>query len=205
MRHADLLIVMGTSLTVHPFASLASRVDETCPRVLINIECVGDFGHKKRDVVLLGKCDEIIGELCAELGWGEELGKAWASTAGAVEAAVAGVTIEEKNEEKKNEEKRESEEEKNLKREVDFLTAAIQTRLDLQEKMKAEEETQVDVTERDTDRGPILDISSEPSRQTPPFLDKSETDQEPETSTSASNPNAKAASEKEDVDNVGKL
>ena len=37
----DLLVVMGTSLQVQPFASLISRVGKHVPRVLINNECVG--------------------------------------------------------------------------------------------------------------------------------------------------------------------
>lgn len=37
---------MGTSLQVRPFASLIDRVRLTCPRLLINLERVGDFGAK---------------------------------------------------------------------------------------------------------------------------------------------------------------
>ncbi|KAJ2914712.1 hypothetical protein MD484_g5688, partial [Candolleomyces efflorescens] len=76
---------MGTSLTVHPFASLAGIVSEDCPRVLINMECVGDFGDRADDVILLGKCDDIVKELCKELGWGDELSEAWDLTADLVE------------------------------------------------------------------------------------------------------------------------
>jgi NAD-dependent SIR2 family protein deacetylase len=32
LQEADLLIVMGTSLTVHPFAMLAELVPKRCPR-----------------------------------------------------------------------------------------------------------------------------------------------------------------------------
>jgi NAD-dependent deacetylase sirtuin 2 len=38
---ADLLIVMGTSLTVHPFASLIAEPATTVPRLLINREICG--------------------------------------------------------------------------------------------------------------------------------------------------------------------
>ncbi|KAK0545698.1 Sir2 histone deacetylase Hst2 [Tilletia horrida] len=44
-READLLIVLGTSLKVQPFASLIDRVPSTCPRLLINRELVGDIGQ----------------------------------------------------------------------------------------------------------------------------------------------------------------
>jgi NAD-dependent deacetylase sirtuin 2 len=37
----DLLIIMGTSLVVQPFASLVERVSSKCPRLLINREKVG--------------------------------------------------------------------------------------------------------------------------------------------------------------------
>lgn len=83
---------MGTSLTVHPFAGLAGRANQRkCRRVLINLERVGDLGHRKGafgDIVLLGECDAIVKELCAELGWSEELDKAWAETEGTVMAAA---------------------------------------------------------------------------------------------------------------------
>ena len=38
---ADLLLVLGTSLAVQPFASLVGRVGADTPRVLLNLEKVG--------------------------------------------------------------------------------------------------------------------------------------------------------------------
>jgi len=84
MRSADLLIVMGTSLTVQPFASLAGMVKDSCPRVLINLDHVGDFGSRADDVILLGKCDEIVTELSKELGWEKELLQLWEETEASV-------------------------------------------------------------------------------------------------------------------------
>jgi NAD-dependent histone deacetylase SIR2 len=84
MQTADLLIVMGTSLTVQPFASLAGMVKESCPRVLINLDHVGDFGVRADDLVLLGKCDEIVTELSKELGWEKELLQLWGQTEASV-------------------------------------------------------------------------------------------------------------------------
>ena len=75
---------MGTSLTVHPFASLAGMVEESCPRILINLDHVGDFGSRADDVILLGKCDEIVTELCKELGWEKELLGLWEKTEASV-------------------------------------------------------------------------------------------------------------------------
>ena len=37
-KQCDLLIVLGTSLVVQPFASLIDRVGPHCPRLLINME-----------------------------------------------------------------------------------------------------------------------------------------------------------------------
>lgn len=83
-----LLLVMGTSLAVFPFASLPDEVNSTCARVLINKEPVGflsrgqnpmeealgiDFLLGDRDVGLLGDCDEQVLLLAKELGWEDEL------------------------------------------------------------------------------------------------------------------------------------
>ncbi|OJT08098.1 NAD-dependent protein deacetylase hst2-1 [Trametes pubescens] len=80
LRAADLLIVIGTSLTVHPFASLTSLVPAGCPRVLINMDPAGDFGTRADDVTLLGRCDAIVRDLCRELGWEAELDREWGKT-----------------------------------------------------------------------------------------------------------------------------
>ncbi|XP_038072910.1 NAD-dependent protein deacetylase sirtuin-2-like isoform X2 [Patiria miniata] len=89
----DLLIVMGTSLVVHPFASLIERVPVTTPRLLINKEKAGegiprlrqlgmdaggfDFESKDkyRDVAYLGTCDDGCYKLAEMLGWKDDLDK----------------------------------------------------------------------------------------------------------------------------------
>lgn len=53
--------------------------------MLINMEKVSDLGSNPDDVVLLGKCDEIVVELCKKLGWDEELQKLWKETEMATE------------------------------------------------------------------------------------------------------------------------
>ncbi|KIK51052.1 hypothetical protein GYMLUDRAFT_252400 [Collybiopsis luxurians FD-317 M1] len=141
-RETDLLIVIGTSLTVHPFASLAFLCPDECPRALINI-----FGSRDDDVVLLGKCDEVIEELCEELGWEEELLKLWEETARSTDAG-AGVAASAS--ESQDEEEEEAEEattptqeqsaagkgtsggdEKKLEDEVAKLAEKIQKEMDL--------------------------------------------------------------------------
>ena len=77
---ADLAIVMGTSLTVQPFASLPSFVSEDTPRLMINQERVGGLGSRPDDVLVLGDCDAGVRKLADALGWREELEETWAAT-----------------------------------------------------------------------------------------------------------------------------
>eukprot|EP00823_Brevimastigomonas_motovehiculus_P003651 TRINITY_DN2263_c0_g1_i1.p1 TRINITY_DN2263_c0_g1~~TRINITY_DN2263_c0_g1_i1.p1 ORF type:complete len:461 (+),score=135.96 TRINITY_DN2263_c0_g1_i1:114-1496(+) len=94
---ADLLIVLGTSLKVHPFASLIDRVPSTCVRLLLNREQVGHRGKKgggglmallaslgggegfrfgeddnERDVFFQGDCDYGVSEFVENCGWKQE-------------------------------------------------------------------------------------------------------------------------------------
>jgi len=100
----DLLIVMGTSLQVNPFASLIGDVGENVPRLLINMQVVAEkpplpknakpkrveeykhsplFAFKDpdnhRDALFKGPCDDGVQKLADALGWGEELEKAFAA------------------------------------------------------------------------------------------------------------------------------
>jgi len=79
---ADLLFIMGTSLAVHPFAGLRSLVEHDCPRILVNLQKVGDIGSRADDVVLLRDCDEVVTELCQALGqdWTDQLEALWKET-----------------------------------------------------------------------------------------------------------------------------
>eukprot|EP00887_Chlorella_sp_A99_P001800 scaffold19.g1800.t1 len=97
---ADLLIVMGTSLVVHPFAGLVDKVGLEVPRLLINKEKAGEsdlesrlLGLRRgfdfstatgwRDALYLGDCDEGVRALCGLLGW--EAG---------LDALVAGASVQ---------------------------------------------------------------------------------------------------------------
>uniref|UniRef100_A0A673HTI7 NAD-dependent protein deacetylase n=1 Tax=Sinocyclocheilus rhinocerous TaxID=307959 RepID=A0A673HTI7_9TELE len=64
----DLLIIMGTSLQVQPFASLVNRVSNSCPRLLINMEKTGQVY-----VAYLSTCDDGCMALAELLGWKAEL------------------------------------------------------------------------------------------------------------------------------------
>ncbi|PYH47746.1 SIR2 family NAD-dependent protein deacylase [Aspergillus saccharolyticus JOP 1030-1] len=79
-EQADLCIVMGTSLTVQPFASLPQFCRDGVPRVLINMERVGGLGSRPDDVLVLGDCDTGVRRLARALGWEEELEALWEAT-----------------------------------------------------------------------------------------------------------------------------
>ncbi|CAF1577896.1 unnamed protein product [Rotaria magnacalcarata] len=87
---ADFLIIMGTSLAVAPFNGLISRVNKNCPRLLINMEEVGEailfwnpFGSSlmfnsptnRRDVFHKSSCDGGVVELAKLLGWEHDFKK----------------------------------------------------------------------------------------------------------------------------------
>jgi len=72
LDQTDLLIVIGTSLVVFPFAALASSVPKSAPKILINREMVGNMG-KDTLKFLQGDCDDVVLQLCRALGWEEEL------------------------------------------------------------------------------------------------------------------------------------
>lgn len=82
----DLLIILGTSLAVQPFASLVDRVPPKCPRLLINLEEAGDAdpvmvvlglscglqfhgADNFRDIAWIGDCDAGCQLLAEKLGW----------------------------------------------------------------------------------------------------------------------------------------
>eukprot|EP00727_Mastigamoeba_balamuthi_P006271 m51a1_g2263 putative transcriptional sir2 family protein (899) ;mRNA; r:335279-339409 len=96
----DLLIIMGTSLVVNPFAALVGSVSARTPRLLINRDPVGTVNPvdqmmeklgmphsgmfynapgNTRDVFLQGDCDTGVQVLADALGFGREL-EAAAST-----------------------------------------------------------------------------------------------------------------------------
>uniref|UniRef100_A0A0N5AXD7 Deacetylase sirtuin-type domain-containing protein n=1 Tax=Syphacia muris TaxID=451379 RepID=A0A0N5AXD7_9BILA len=85
----DMLIIMGTSLIVQPFAGMANEVGKNVPRLLINLTEAGkkkvlhsvfgspclNYGAKNnyRDVFWKGTCDEGVRRLAELLGWDKEL------------------------------------------------------------------------------------------------------------------------------------
>jgi len=96
---ADLIIVIGTSLTVYPFAKLPRLAQYGVPRVLFNMDPVGDFGERTDDVLCMGSCDAGIRKLADELGWRDELERLWVDKVGEEEAARQRARNEQEREE----------------------------------------------------------------------------------------------------------
>jgi len=87
----DLLIVMGTSLLVHPFAMLVDLPKEGVPKLLLNRELAGPFrrddnpvsrkassptlneGNIKPMISHLGDVQESVTDLVRSIGWEEDL------------------------------------------------------------------------------------------------------------------------------------
>uniref|UniRef100_H0XXD4 NAD-dependent protein deacetylase n=3 Tax=Otolemur garnettii TaxID=30611 RepID=H0XXD4_OTOGA len=72
---ADLLLILGTSLEVEPFASLSEAVRSSVPRLLINRDLVGPLAWRprSRDVAQLGDVVHSVERLVELLGWTEEM------------------------------------------------------------------------------------------------------------------------------------
>mmetsp|Transcript_5930 Transcript_5930/g.11880 ORF Transcript_5930/g.11880 Transcript_5930/m.11880 type:complete len:345 (-) Transcript_5930:1808-2842(-) len=74
-KNVDLVIVMGTSLTVSPANTVPLLARESCLRLVVNREPVGQglgirYGSNAvRDVFGAGDCDDVIAKLAGELGW----------------------------------------------------------------------------------------------------------------------------------------
>lgn len=94
--NGDMMIVMGTSLTVHPCSSLPRVVKQGVPRVLVNREKVGDIGNRDEDVCILGGCDGGVRKLADALGWREELETLWKEVVAEKETEIDGFGDEER-------------------------------------------------------------------------------------------------------------
>ncbi|XP_033752152.1 uncharacterized protein LOC117335966 isoform X1 [Pecten maximus] len=75
MLQADLVIIMGTSLGVQPFAGIVDTVRWTVPRVLFNMEAVGPFRNSKRakDVVAAGDLIKSMQNFTEMVGWKSDI------------------------------------------------------------------------------------------------------------------------------------
>jgi NAD-dependent histone deacetylase SIR2 len=122
---ADLCIIMGTSLSVWPFAGLVQVCDDECVRLLINQEQVGGLGGRREDVVWLGGCDDGVKALCKKLGWEQQVNEVWKSVGGEPPAASAAEQEEGQEGEKTVLDDPRTKEEK-VEDEVDKLTKEVE-------------------------------------------------------------------------------
>ncbi|XP_015259585.1 PREDICTED: NAD-dependent protein deacetylase sirtuin-3-like isoform X1 [Cyprinodon variegatus] len=73
---ADLLIIMGTSLKIEPFASLVNTVRSKVPRLLLNRHAVGPFERVplgRGDHMELGDLADSVRRFAEVLGWNSEI------------------------------------------------------------------------------------------------------------------------------------
>jgi len=87
LSNADLVLIMGTSLSVEPFASLVQRTPRAVPRLLINRHIpyvmqrrpwelltpsvVSKWRTLRKDASILGECDDSIFQMTSQLEWQE--------------------------------------------------------------------------------------------------------------------------------------
>lgn len=75
IKSCDVLLVVGTALSVYPVAGLVKQVGPLVPRLLINRKKVGLWrdsacsSHNYRDISWEGDCDEGAEKLAGLLGW----------------------------------------------------------------------------------------------------------------------------------------
>ncbi|KAI1114706.1 NAD-dependent deacetylase sirtuin-2 [Nemania sp. NC0429] len=152
-QEADLVIVVGTSLTVHPFATLPTMAGDGVPRLLFNMERVGDFGTRADDVLCLGECDDGIRKLADQLGWREELEKSWVDLVGEQEA------------DRQRSRKRQEE----VHDELDELVQSVQQKLDLSEdhdNHDTDDIANAETQEKKEDEGPTTTPRTPPPQPT---------------------------------------
>ena len=154
---ADLVLVIGTSLSVYPFAGLPEMARDSKPRVLFNLERVGNMGTRADDVLALGDCDSGIRKLADELGWRDELEELWKSVVGEEEAKRQMVTLQKHEEE--------------VEEEVNKLTEEVEAALKIEDSPGPESEAnakgkKVDVEQPGSKEG--LESTETPKGETQP-------------------------------------
>ncbi|KAL7925767.1 DHS-like NAD/FAD-binding domain-containing protein [Trichoderma austrokoningii] len=162
---ADLVLIIGTSLTVYPFASLPDMVRQKVPRVLFNMEKVGTLGSRVDDVLELGSSDSGVRKLAELLGWTDELEDLWRSIVG--------------NEEAERQLRSQTDRDEEIEDELQKLTGEIEAVL----KLDDEKEDKKDVEESTKVEDEKTSISAEASKDVADA--KEEKKEEPEAPTEA--------------------
>ena len=117
--------------------------------MLINLEEAGDLGTRQDDVLLLGKCDDIVRELARELGWLDELKSAWKETRNSLDNPPP--TDEESEEESEGQTaKAEETADERLQRDIAWLTQSVDVTLRVSDDLKkrVEKETKDEAVKR---------------------------------------------------------
>lgn len=157
---ADLVLIIGTSLTVYPFASLPEMARREVPRVLFNMEKVGALGSRADDVLELGPCDDGIRKLAELLGWTEELEDLWRNVVG--------------NEEAERQLRSQTDRDEEIEDELQKLTGEIETVLKLEE--EEEEEEREEERQEKEEAKQMLEKEAPINIQTPKDEEASKTD-----------------------------
>lgn len=148
---ADLVLIIGTSLTVYPFASLPDMARQKAPRVLFNMEKVGSLGSRVDDVLELGSCDDGIRKLAGLLGWTDELEDLWRNIVG--------------DEEAERQLRSQTDRDEEIEDELQKLTEDIETVLKLDgEKEADEDEEEEDVKESNKEEDEEASNSAQASK-----------------------------------------
>lgn len=153
---ADLVLIIGTSLTVYPFASLPEMARKGIPRVLFNMEKVGSLGSRLDDVLELGACDDGIRKLAELLGWTDELDDTWRNIVG--------------NEEAERQLRSQTARDEEIEDELQKLTGEIETVLKLEEEEEKREEKEEEKEEKkaeDEEKSQKVGVDAPSDAQTP--------------------------------------
>ena len=150
---ADLGIIMGTSLTVYPFAALPEMISRGIPRLLINMEKVGDLGTYPEDVMLLGDIDKNVMKLAEALGWSDELTAIWKDK-------NPGKTLEAGEEAKRSRDEVFQEEMEKLTKEVE---ASLQVSADHSERVRKGLEKEMDILRQEEEKASMSGADPHPS------------------------------------------
>lgn len=157
---ADLIFVMGTSLSVQPFASLPHFAMDGVPRVLFNLEIVGDLGSRADDVIELGDCDSGVRKLADALGWRDELEVLWLEVGG---------KANEKEAERLREERKNMTKDEILEAEIEKLTSEVDTALKLSKDHTTRVNEQLD---RDSSKSQASSTPSVTTSETPSKIER---------------------------------
>ena len=82
LKTVDLLLIIGTSLTVGPVNEMPFQLPDGIPQIWVSNQSLKNKSLDV-DIQLIGKCDLIIEELCERAGWGTKLkNRVWCNNLG---------------------------------------------------------------------------------------------------------------------------